>query len=115
MRFPVKNSQTSVEISHYKSMEKGALLGFFTLIEYNEDCPLGRRIVGCKLFGKDGRRWIGFPDKEAPAKSPGEKSTFYPYVSFVDKDFQTRLCDAAMQAISAEQRETKAPQENFNW
>lgn len=104
MKVAVKHTNTFVEVAHYRAVNKGCLTGFFTLVEYNDDCPNGRRTSSCKIFTKDNRQWIGFPDQEVKAQAPGEKSTFFPYVSFADKEFQKNLSEAALECIKEAQK-----------
>ena len=57
-----------MEISNYKNVNAGALKGSFdvTIPEW------GLMIHECKLFEKDGRRWIGLPSKQYET-AKGEK------------------------------------------
>lgn len=99
MKTAVKNSKTEVDAEHYRPVNKGFLLGFFSLVEYAPDYPLGRKTKDCKLFSKDGKKWMTWPDQEVKAKDGNSKSEYFPYVSFLDKEFQKNLSDAAVEAL----------------
>jgi hypothetical protein len=99
MKVAVKNSKTQVDVANYRPVNKGFLSGFFSLVEYAPDYPLGRKTKDCKLFSKDGSQWIAWPDQEVKARDGVSKSEYFPYVLFVDKEFQKNLSDAAVEAL----------------
>ena len=49
-------------ITNFRSIDKGALKGFFTL-KLDPD-GMGLVISDCKYFSKDGREWFAFPSKD---------------------------------------------------
>ena len=78
-----------VEISKYHPINKGFLIGSFTVTL--ED--LGVTIHDCKLFSKDGKDWVNLPQKEVPQKD-GEKPKYYNIVSFSNPDIEKRAKEA---------------------
>ena len=102
MRVAVKNSKTEVDCLNYRPVSKGALVGFFTLVEYSPDYPLGRKTSDCCLFTKADRSWITFPSRPGKTESPDGKTVYFPYVAFPDKTFQNNLSSAAVEALQDE-------------
>ena len=60
--------ESYMEVSNYHKISSGCLLGSFDVFIKH----WGLRIFQCKLFGKDGRRWIVFPTRQYETRS-GEK------------------------------------------
>jgi len=118
MRYRIANSKTEVEVTQFRPMDKGALKGFFTLIEYNEDYPKGRKTLDCRYFNQGENRWMSFPHKEVTYKGT-EKPEFIPLVSYPDKEYFERLKVAALEAIEKEHTngsKGNVPDDpSFNW
>jgi hypothetical protein len=68
-----------MDISNYRNIGKGCLVGSFdvTIPEW------GLSIHECKLFEKDGRRWVGFPSRQYETAKGEKKHEDY---VMMDKD-----------------------------
>lgn len=75
-----------VEVGQYREVNKGTLKAFFSLIIY----PQGQKILDCRYFVQDDKRWFSFPQKEVKY-TDGRKSEYIPYVSYLDKDYLEKL------------------------
>ncbi len=82
MKIQVQGTDTHIEIGQYKELNKGALKGTFSLVEY----PFGRKTLDCKYFVQGDREWFNMPAKEVK-KTDGSKSDFIPIVSYMDKTY----------------------------
>lgn len=82
-----------IECTKFTSYQKNHLLGFADL--YVD--KWGVEIRGCKLFGKDGKRWLSLPDKEY--KKPDGETGYSPIVYFKDVESLKRFGDEGKKAI----------------
>lgn len=82
-----------IKCTYFNPYEKGALKGFATL--FIEKWQF--EIMDCKLYEKDGRRWISFPMKEFKDKNGDVK--YKPYVRFIDKGMMNEFIRQALDAI----------------
>ena len=95
----------SITITNYKSYQKGALAAFFSVT-----MPSGLVAHECKLFTKDGRRWIGLPSREFVGRD-GTKS-YKPILEFTNRETCDSFRDAVLAAIdgmSGAQRQAAKP------
>ena len=99
MPVTIEGTETSVEIGQYKQLDKGALKGTFSLIEY----PTGRKTLDCKHFVQDGREWFNLPAKEVK-KQDGSKSDFIPIISYMDKPYFERFKAAVLAGLKQMQK-----------
>lgn len=83
-----------VEIGQFRPVDKGALRAFFSLIIY----PQGQKILDCRYFVQDDKRWFSFPQKEIPSRDNG-KSEYIPLVSYVNKEYLEELKTAVLNAL----------------
>lgn len=79
-------SEIKVEIGQYREINKGSLKAFFSVVIY----PMGQKILDCRYFVMDDKRWFSFPQKEVKY-SDGRKSEYIPYVSYLNKDYLEKL------------------------
>lgn len=94
MKVPIGNTGTHLEIGQYRAVDKGALKGFFTIVEY----PTGRKTMDCRFFIKGNQKWFGFPQKEN--KKPGaEKPEYIPLVSIINQEYKQQYTDAVLKAL----------------
>lgn len=84
-------SEIKVEIGQYWEINKGALLGSFSYVEY----PKGQKVIDCKHFKQDDREWWSGPQKEIKKKDD-EKSQYIPYISYIDKEYDAKLKAAVL-------------------
>ncbi len=91
-----------VEISQFRIIDNGALKAFFTVVIH----PEGLKIADCRYFIKDDNRWFTFPQKEV--KYPDGRIQYFPYISYLNKDYQDQLKIAVLNAL----KEAK-PQEKY--
>jgi DNA-binding cell septation regulator SpoVG len=82
-----------MQITKYKPHVKGSLLGFFDI-----KVPKwgGFVIHGCKLFQKNGHRWIAFPAREV--EQDGE-TKFFSHCRFESKETMLAFTSEALKAI----------------
>ena len=81
-----------IECKKFISQPRGGFVGFATLfIE-----KWGVQINSCKMFQKNGHRWVSFPDQSY--EKDGEKK-YSPYIWFEDKKVASAFSDAAVKAI----------------
>jgi hypothetical protein len=83
-----------VEVGQYREVNKGTLKAFFSLVIY----PQGQKILDCRYFVQNDKRWFSFPQKEIKY-TDGRKSEFIPYVSYLDKDYLEKLKIAVLEQI----------------
>lgn len=72
-----------IECINFKSYKEGCLQGFadFYISKWKAE------IYGCKLYSKDGRRWVTLPSKEY-INDEGEKKYSYIFRFRESKDFK---------------------------
>ncbi len=83
-----------VEVLNFRPIDKPSLKGYFTLVVY----PGAQKILDCSYFVKDGRSWIGFPQKEKKVDA-GAPKEYIPLVSYGDKAYKDALVEMAIDAI----------------
>lgn len=90
----------------FRSHQAGILQGFAKLhVE-----AWGVEIDGCKVFMKNGQRWLKLPDREY--KNAEGEQKWSPIVRFVERAHQDLFSQRALDAVDAWCREQgKAPQE----
>ena len=78
----------------FPNRKGGALKALFSVA-----LPLhGLKILDCKLFEFNGKRWIQFPCKEIK-RADAIKTEYIPYISFADKAYHALLQEAILEAI----------------
>jgi hypothetical protein len=83
-----------VEVGQYREINKGTLKAFFTLVIF----PTGQKILDCKYFTHEEKRWFSFPTKEVTF-TDGRKSEYIPLISFLDKSYAEELKKAVLTAL----------------
>ena len=81
-----------LECTRFKSFSKGYLLGFADI--YVE--KWGIEILGCKLFQKEGRRWLQLPSTEY--EKDGE-TKYSPLFKFKDENHWKEFVKQAKDAV----------------
>ena len=112
MKIPVGTTGIEVEVGQYREIDKGALRGFFTLIEY----PYGRKTIDNRHFVQGKNEWFAFPQKEY-TKTGETKTEYFPLVSYLDKKYFDEYKEAVIKAIKLYKEanaKTHAPQEQKN-
>ncbi len=85
-----------IKITKYtKAKENSALIAFFNMIYFSSYGPMF--FNDCKLFLKDGRNWVGFPDKKFQNEQGETK--YAAYMGFTDRDNSDKFCKAVLHAI----------------
>lgn len=79
-------NQIKVEVGQYREMNKGSLKAFFSLVIY----PEGQKILDCRYFVQDEKRWFSFPQKEIKF-TDGRKTEYIPLVSYLNKEYLEQL------------------------
>ena len=109
MIYKVGNTGDVIEIGQYRSVDKGALKGFFSLVIYSPDpFPKSDKMIDCRYFDNGTNRWFSFPSKEV--KHDDKPTEYIPYRSFGDKIYFNELRAAILTAITEIKKE--APNEN---
>lgn len=108
MRVKIAGTQEEIEIGEYRLLDKGALKGTFSIVEY----PYGRKTLNCKLFEANGRQWFTFPQKEVVKE--GQKTEYIPYVSFINKEFLKAYTAAVLEALKQTTPQERKPHEAKN-
>lgn len=94
MKINIGESAEEVEILNYRTIDKGALRGSFSLALY----PQGQTIFECKHFSQGEKEWFSLPQKEI--KYPdGRKSQYIPLVTYNNKEYFEKLREATMEGI----------------
>lgn len=81
-----------IEIIRYKSVPKGARLGFFDMYVPSLDWE----IKGCTLFQKEGNRFFSFPAK---AKEVEGETKYFPYLKVRSQERKETLRKDIIDAI----------------
>jgi len=81
-----------IKCTQFKEINKGALYGFATIFVEK----WGIHISNCKIFRKNGKNWMKFPDREYEVK--GEKK-YSPYIWFENKELAALFSIEALEAI----------------
>lgn len=84
----------TIQVTRYQKNDKlGPLVAFYSII-----VPKWGNVYinDMKLFMKDGKRWIGFPNRSY--ESEGE-TKYFPYIGFADKDIFSKFQDQVLKAI----------------
>ena len=91
---PLSDNRRRLTVSNFRRLDRGALIGVFdvTLI------AVGMTIRGAKLFAKDGRRWIGMPDREWTTRDGARR--FEPVVEIADRGAADRFRDQVLDALA---------------
>lgn len=84
-----------IECIKYKAINKGSFLGFADIYIPKT----GQEIYGCKLYQKDGRRWVSLPSNEF-INEQGEKK-YAPMMKYRDPEHQKLFLEACVKAIEA--------------
>jgi len=97
-----------LKCTKFKTHKSGALQGF---ADIHDSAAKGTHF-GCKLFMKDGRRWVQLPQVEFVGKD-GQKAYNSPF-KFDTKDINNAFSEAAKKAIDQwcsenSEEEKKAP------
>jgi len=94
-----------MECIRFKSFVTGSLLGFadFYIDKWKAE------IHGCKLYQKDGRRWIQLPSNEY---QQGGETKYSPIIKFTQKEHWEAFVKQAKEAI--DEYCIKNPQPEFN-
>jgi hypothetical protein len=87
----------NITVAKYKPHENGCLRGFLDLSIAPASSSPGLRIYDCKLFQKNGERWIKLPDREYK-KRDGSKA-YAPVVEFESGDLEREFQRAALDAL----------------
>jgi len=96
---------SKIECLGFRSHNSGILQGFAKL-----HVPAwGVEIDGCKVFQKEGQRWLKLPDREY--KNAEGETKWAPTVRFVEKRHQDLFSTAALKAVDEWCAENAAPVE----
>lgn len=96
-----------VEIGQLKTVDKGALKAFFSLIIH----PQGQKILDCRYFQKGESRWWSMPQKEI--KRPDkDKSDFLAIISYLNKEYEADLKIAVLTELKKQVENVQPKQEN---
>lgn len=80
-----------MKVLNYRPINKGPLLGSFDLtLVLDKTCAGSEMTIhDCKLFEKNGQRWVGFPSR--PYQSKEGETKYAPYVSVQQKEFKSKI------------------------
>jgi DNA-binding cell septation regulator SpoVG len=81
-----------VKITNFKPYQRGSLSAFFSVM-----LPSGLVAHECKLFEKEGRRWIGLPSR--PFTGKDGNTGYAPILEFVSRDTAERFRESVLRAI----------------
>lgn len=90
-----------VEAVDYRTKQKGALQGFFTIILPE----ISLKILNCAHFFKNGQHWFNFPQEER--KTEDDKPKYFPYVRFLGGPVAEEIKTSVIQQL-------KEKNENFS-
>jgi hypothetical protein len=91
-----------VEVGQYREVNKGAWKATFSLVIY----PEGQKILDCRYFIQDSKRWFSFPQKEIKY-TDGRKNDYIPLVSYLNKDYLEQLKSAVLNALKDAKSEVR--------
>jgi hypothetical protein len=86
----------NVELIRFKACEKGTLLGFADLYIKS----IGLEVYGCKLFQKNGQKWVGMPAREYKDEQTNE-TKYQNIIYFRSKEDGQAFSRDALRAIEA--------------
>ncbi len=98
MKVKIGNTTDEIEIGQYKPIDKGALKGYFSIVEY----PSGRKITDCSHFSAGDNEWFNFPQRERKY-ADGRKSDYFPYITFLNREYGDQYKSAVIAAIKGSQ------------
>lgn len=93
----------TIKCIRYLPVNKGAFLGFADF----EIHKMGISIHGCKVYTKEGRKWVSLPDKEY-TNPEGEKK-YAPIVRLLNPDHFKPFCAQLLQAFEQWVKENAQP------
>lgn len=82
-----------VEVGQYKPINKGFLVGTFSLYIVEP----GIKILNCSLFSKNGNDWVSFPS--ICIKKENQPNSYIPYITFSVREYKDRLTAAVLLAL----------------
>lgn len=94
MKVKVGNTGDEVEIGHIKNCDKGCLTAIFSVVIY----PRGEKISKCRYFRKEDSHWWATPQEEVK-KQDGGKTDYYPYVKWLNKEYDEALKEAVLECL----------------
>lgn len=101
-----------VEIGKYKSIEKGALKGSFSIVLYPDKMYMNN----LNHFAANSQEWVTFPQQRVPGKEGG-KDAYYTHIGYHDKEKEKLIKDTILKELKAflakgtyESRTEKAPE-----
>ena len=95
-----------IEVLEYKPMEgKGALKGYANIYMAKN----GLELYGCAIFEKDGKSWVGLPQKEYTDKE-GQKK-YLPIIRWRERNHQDAFSKAVVEAVRLHQPKPPAPRQ----
>ena len=86
-----------VEIGQYREVNKGAWKATFTLLIH----PDGLSVIDCRYFVAGDRRWFSFPQKQKYNKDSAAKPEYFPFVRFLNKEYEKNLQISVLQALKS--------------
>lgn len=89
-----------IECIKYKAINKGPFLGFADFYIHKT----GQEIYGCKLYQKNGNRWLSLPSNEF-TNELGEKK-YAPMMRYRNADHQKLFLDECIKAIDVKCSQT---------
>jgi hypothetical protein len=86
-----------MKVTKYRSAEKsGHLVGYFNII-FKSPWGGGFFINDMKLWMKDGRRWVSFPDRKY--ENEHGETKYFPYCGFSQREVSDKFQEEAIKAI----------------
>lgn len=102
MTAPPSRGPATVEVSDFKPLQAGSLVGFCDVHQ-----PSGMTLLRCGIFQKDGRIWAAPPSKQivgrdgAMRRSSDGKAQYEQTATFADRATRARWSDAVIAALKA--------------
>lgn len=86
-----------MKVTKYRKADKlGSLVGYFSII-FKSPWGGGMFINDMKLWMKDGRRWVSFPDRKY--ENEHGETKYVPYCGFSDREASDKMQDEVLKAI----------------
>ncbi len=95
----------TMKIHNYKEINKGALISSFTI----QVLKWGVEIRECTEWNKNGKRWIGFPNRQY--EKDGVKK-YFSFIGFPEKEMQGAFELKALAALDLAKQEMRQTQSN---
>lgn len=99
MKYKIGPTGDELEIGQYREVNTGCLKAMFSMIIYSPPPFIkGDKTLNCKYFVQGEKRWFNFPAEKREYQD-GRKPDYFPYRSYMDKEYLEHLRIAVLEAL----------------